>query len=76
MSEEQTQAQTQAPELTVPDLQNLRTLLDVATRRGAFGAAEMTSVGAVFDRLNNFLNAITPPQQPAEETPSEQPAGE
>lgn len=74
MSEEQTQAQTPAPELTVPDLQNLRTLLDVATRRGAFGAAEMTSVGAVFDRLNNFLNAIAPPKQSAEENANEQSA--
>lgn len=52
------------PQLSVADLQNLRTVLDVASRRGAFGANEMSSVGAVFDRLDKFLNAVAPAQQP------------
>ena len=61
--------QTQTPpELSVADLQNLRIIVDTAVRRGAFGAAELSSVGAVFDRLNTFLNAVAP--QPAS-TPSE-----
>ena len=47
--------------------------MDVATRRGAFGASEMTSVGAVFDRVNTFLNAVAP-QEPA--TADEAQAGE
>lgn len=51
---------TPAPELTIVDLQNLRAILDTASRRGAFAAAEMTSVGACFDRLNNFLTAVAP----------------
>jgi hypothetical protein len=55
-----------APELTINDLGNLRSIIDVAVRRGAFGASEVSAVGAAFDRLNNFLNAVTPPQQPAE----------
>lgn len=54
-----------APELGIADLQNLRTLVDVAVRRGAFGAAELSSVGAVFDRVNAFLNAVAP--QPTKE---------
>lgn len=58
------------PEISISDLQNIRTLLDVAARRGAFGANEMTSVGAVFDRLNNFLVAVTPPPA-SEETATE-----
>jgi hypothetical protein len=49
-----------APELTIVDLQNLRAILETASRRGAFAAAEMTSVGSCFDRLNNFLNAVAP----------------
>jgi hypothetical protein len=61
------------PQLSIADLQNLRTVLDVASRRGAFGANEMTSVGAVFDRLDKFLNAVAPAQQPAGDNP-EQPA--
>lgn len=60
------QAQPQ-PELGIADLQNLRAIVEVAVRRGAFGAAEISSVGAVFDRVNAFLNAVAPPQQPAPE---------
>jgi hypothetical protein len=52
--------QQPAPELTINDLQNIRTIIDVASRRGAFGAAEMTGVGTTFDRLNTFLNAVAP----------------
>lgn len=50
------------PELTVSDLNNLRSILDVAVRRGAFSAAEISAVGAAFDKLNNFLNAVAPPK--------------
>lgn len=60
--ENQEQAQ---PELNVSDLQNLRILLDVAVSRGAFKAPELSSVGAVFDRLNSFLNAVAPPADAA-----------
>jgi hypothetical protein len=60
------------PELSVTDLQNLRTVLDVASRRGAFGANEMSSVGAVFDRLDKFLAAVAPAPAPAPETTQEQ----
>lgn len=48
------------PELSLSDLKNIRILLDVASKRGAFGAAELSSVGAVFDRLNIFLNSVEP----------------
>ena len=53
--------QTQ-PELSIADLQNLRVLIDMASRRGAYSANEMSSVGAVFDRLNAFLNAVSESQ--------------
>jgi hypothetical protein len=54
------QEQAQQPELNISDLQNVRILLEVAANRGAFRAQELTSVGAVFDRLNGFLNAVAP----------------
>ena len=57
------QDQAAAPQLSIADLQNLRALVDVAIRRGAFGAAEASSVGAVFDRLNAFLTAVAPAEQ-------------
>ena len=60
--------QPQQPQLSIQDLQNLRAVVDLAVRRGAFGAAEATSVGQVFDRLNTFLNAVAPAQQPADQT--------
>jgi len=49
-----------APELTVQDLGNIRAIIDVAAQRGAFKAAEMAAVGAVFNKLNDFLNAVAP----------------
>jgi hypothetical protein len=60
-----------APELTITDLINIRSVVDVAVRRGAFGAAEASAVGAAFDKLNTFLNVVAPakteqPAQPAE----------
>lgn len=61
-----TTEQKSAPELTVTDLVNLRAIIDVAVRRGAFGAGEVAGVGAVFDRLNAFVVSVTP-QQSAEE---------
>lgn len=68
----QAEAQQPAPELTINDLQNIRTILDVATRRGAFGAAEMSGVGSTFDRLNTFLNAVAPaaPADAGQQPPS------
>ena len=48
------------PELTITDLINIRAVVDVAVRRGAFGAAEASAVGAAFDKLNTFLNAVAP----------------
>lgn len=61
------QEEQKQPELGIADLQNVKTLLEVAVRRGAFAAAEMTSVGSVYDRLNAFLTAVAP-AQPAKET--------
>jgi hypothetical protein len=58
-----------APELTIQDLGNLRAIIDVASQRGAFRAAEMAAVGTTFNKLNDFLNAVAP-QQPAAETPA------
>jgi hypothetical protein len=58
------------PELTITDLQNLRAIIDTAARRGAFPAAEMQAVGSVFDRLNKFLEVVTPQTQDQSETPT------
>lgn len=65
----QTQPEVQAgaqPELTVTDLVNIRSILEAAIRRGAFGGSEISAVGAAFDKLNVFLNAVQTTQQPAD----------
>lgn len=56
------------PELTITDLQNIRSVIDVAARRGAFAGAELTSVGNVFNRLDTFLNSVAPPASADEST--------
>ena len=64
------EAPAAAPELTITDLLNIRSVVDVAVRRGAFGAAEASAVGAAFDRLNTFLNAVAPAKT-EEQTPAQ-----
>jgi hypothetical protein len=51
-----------APDLTITDLANIRAIIDVAVRRGAFAASEVSGVGTVFDKLNAFLNSVQPPK--------------
>jgi hypothetical protein len=58
------------PELSIVDLQNIRMIIDTAVRRGAFSAGEVSGVGTTFDRLNAFINAVTPP--PQEEAPNQE----
>ena len=65
---ENQEQQTAAPELTIVDLQNIKAVLEVCARRGAFQAGEMAAIGNVFNKLNTFLEAVAPKQDaPAEE---------
>jgi hypothetical protein len=54
--------QEQGPDLTVQDLQALRSIIDVASSRGAFKPNEMTAVGTVYTKLDTFLKAVATPQ--------------
>jgi hypothetical protein len=65
----QAQAQAQAPQpdptaLTIADLKNLATILDVASTRGAFKANEMAGVGFLYNKLQAFLAKMAPEQKP------------
>jgi hypothetical protein len=63
-----------APDLTVQDLQALKAIIDVASQRGAYKPNEMEVVGRTYNRLDIFLQAITPKQEaPAEGTAPAQP---
>ena len=46
-------------EVTAQDLDELRTIIDVAAKRGAFHANEMSQVGRVYDKVSTFLDALT-----------------
>jgi hypothetical protein len=93
MSEENKPAETQsatpqpdapATGLSVGDLQNIAMIFDVASRRGAFKADEMATVGTVYNKLKAFLDTLPKPegepaktpQAPATEMPANAPAVE
>jgi hypothetical protein len=74
----QAQPQAQAPQqdptaLSIGDLKNLSTILDVASTRGAFKANEMAGVGFLYNKLQAFLAKVAPEQKP-EEAKAEAPA--
>ncbi len=50
--------QAQGPDLNVSDLVALKSIIEVATKRGAFQATELEAVGKTFNKLNTFLEAV------------------
>lgn len=54
----QEQPQAEPVQLTVTDLQLISRIIDLASRRGAFQAAELSQVGDVFNKLSSFLAFI------------------
>jgi hypothetical protein len=44
--------------ITVADLDTIKNIIDLASTRGAFRGAELAQVGAVYDKLTAFLEAI------------------
>ena len=63
-TEQATAEAAQAPDLTVTDLQALKSIIDVASQRGAFKPNEMMTVGQTYNKLDAFLGAVTANQQP------------
>lgn len=55
---QQAQAPQAAPDLNVQDLTAMKTIIDIASSRGAFKPAEMTAVGQVYNKLSAFLDAV------------------
>ena len=53
----------QQASLSLEELGALLQIVDLAVSRGAFRGAEASQVGAVFDRLNNFLSIVAQSQQ-------------
>lgn len=47
-----------SPDLTINDLLALRSIVEVASQRGAFKANELEAVGKTFNKLNTFLETV------------------
>ena len=58
-------------ELTVQDLTVIRSIIDVASQRGAFKANEMAAVGTTYNKLDGFLKIVEKSQEDATKAPAE-----
>ena len=57
--------------LTLQELQTMAQVIDVAARRGAFGATEMAAIGQLHNRVTQMIQQEQPEQPKAPETPKE-----
>jgi hypothetical protein len=46
-------------DLNVSDLVALKSIIEVASQRGAFKASELEAVGKTFNKLNTFLESVS-----------------
>lgn len=63
----QPETEAQGPDLTVQDLQALKSIIDVASQRGAFKPNEMMTIGQVYTKLEQFLEAVSQQQEKTKE---------
>lgn len=49
----------QQTDLNISDLVSLKSIIEVASQRGAFKANELEAVGKTFNKLNSFLESVT-----------------
>ena len=59
-------AQDEVVDLTLNDLAAIRSIIDVASSRGAFKPNEMITVGSVYTKLEKFLEAASKQNQAAQ----------
>ncbi len=59
VAEQATATPQSAPDLNISDLLTVKNIIEVATSRGAFKAAELEAVGKTFNKLNNFLESVS-----------------
>lgn len=64
--------------ITITDLDAIRNIINLAAKRGAFEASEMAEVGAIYNKLNNFFEAVVAQSQAqtTENTQTQPPQGE
>jgi len=52
--------------ITIADLNTIKNIIDLASTRGAFRAAEMQEIGEIYNRLTLFLDAVVAQAQTQE----------
>ena len=52
-----------APDLNIRDLNAVKSIIDIATTRGAFKANELEAVGKTYNKLTLFLDHVSKQQQ-------------
>ena len=50
--------QNPVPQLSITDLAVIKTAIDLACSRGAYQAAEMKTLGEVYEKLTTFLDTV------------------
>ncbi len=66
--------QVDQPSVTVNDLVNIYNIIDLASKRGAFQANELSSVGAVANKVKTFVDHVQAAQQAAADAEGEEKA--
>lgn len=56
--------------ISLQDLQNILVVIDLACSRGALRAAELTTVGQLYDKIQNFVKQNTT-QSTTQESPED-----
>jgi hypothetical protein len=63
-------------QITIADLDTIKNIIDLACTRGAFRGAEVSQVGAVYDKLSAFLQAVIAQAKEQQEAQADQSQGE
>lgn len=58
-SSQESAPQQESNDLTVADLNGMKTIIDLASSRGAFKPNEMVAVGSIYTKLSNFLAGVS-----------------
>ena len=69
---EETTAEAAAPGLSIGDMATLKSIVEVASTRGAFRAEEMEVVGRTYNKLAAFVQAAIPQQEETAEADGEE----
>jgi hypothetical protein len=70
--EETVAAEAAAPGLSIGDMATLKSIVEVASTRGAFRAEEMEVVGRTYNKLAAFVQAAIPQQEETAEADGEE----